>query len=188
MSVSEGIASAIKSNPKCHAGLLCQCNVFDIDVGPSGGPELLALLYADEQHLSYWYGHVRRHEFDHGMKFVALIARLTVLVNASTAPLLFKRFNYWTKVRHEYGPCTIQYEDDAFACAVYYVDAVALLEKMITRFDLSKRFPEEGSPYESDPLEMRALDVFGLQDFSDADGSLPAPPMQTPLRLVKGCR
>lgn len=175
---------ALAGNAHCECGLLTAKRAFIIDRGPSGGPEALALLFADDSFLGYWYGHVQ--PLPTRQRFVALLVWSKRLINAANVPLLFRRFHYWTRVRLEYEPCTVQAGDDAYAEADGFSPAVACLERMIARFDIAKRWPDETGPYASSPVEMRILGVYGIEDHRDADGRYPPVPMQSPLRLVTG--
>lgn len=188
MTFADEIEAAICANPACNVGLLCTPRVLEINRGPSGGPELLTLAFADEQHRGYWYGHIRLVRGIEGDQFVSVIARLNIFVNAPTVPLLFQRFDYWTRIRLKYEPCTVQNSEDAFRLSETYSEAVSALSSMLLKFDYEKRSPEPESAFYHCADEMRILEVFGMEDFMDADGSFPAPPMPQPLRLVRGRR
>ena len=55
------IRKSLNGNAECEVGLLAQNRVFSIDEGPSGGPELLALVFADNRYAErFWYAHVRK--------------------------------------------------------------------------------------------------------------------------------
>lgn len=188
MAFSDEIEAAICANPACNVGLLCIPRVFEISRGPSGGPELLTLAFADEQHRGYWYGHIRPMPGIEGKQFVSVIACLKVFVNAPTVPLLFQRFDYWTRIRLKYEPCTVQGSEDAFRLSKTYSEAVRALSFMLTKFEYEKRSPEPESPFYCCHDEMRILEVFGMENFMGADGSFPAPPMPHSLRLAGGHR
>ncbi|MBK3799955.1 hypothetical protein GAY33_12040 [Azospirillum brasilense] len=144
MTPAETVVAAIAANPKCSTGLLSRPAAFEIERGPSGGPELLALLFADERHLGYWYGHVRRHPTDASGSFVALTAFLKVFVNAPTVPLLFRRFDYWARLRLEYEPCTVQAPYDAFAVAPSYGAAAEALARIDPAIRLGEAIARRG--------------------------------------------
>lgn len=182
-STKQCIQDAIASNAGCSAGILGRAEVLETASGPSGGPELLALLFIDEQHLGYWYGHIRKHP--RSGKFLALIVRMSVFVNAPTLPLLFSRFDYWTRIRLAYTPCAVQRLHDAYAETDSYECAAATLADMIERFNIEHRGPEEDSPHHDDRLEMRVMSVFGIEDHADENGVLPPPPsMSAPMRIA----
>lgn len=176
------IERALTKNPHCGCGLLLKQRAFALEQGPSGRPEALALLFADDSFLGYWYGHVQATPSGDG--FVALLVWSRRLVNAVQVPLLFQRFHYWMRVRLEYEPCSVQAEGDAYAEAATLEQAVRDLERMIARFDIVKRWPDEVGPYASSPLEMRILGIYGMKDHRDANGLYPPVPMHMPLRIV----
>lgn len=178
------IENSLARNAHCSAGLIAQNLVFGIQHGPSGGPEILAVIYADDSFFGYWYGHILRHP-EKPKVFVSLIVWSNKLVNASNVPLLFRRFHYWIKDRLEYHPCAVQSFDDAYQESSSLQGATECLAQMIKQFSLDKRQGFEGSDYESSPPEMRIINIYGLVDTQDANGRYPAIPMPTLLRSVK---
>jgi len=178
------IERSLSENTRCSTGVLCNKRAFVIDAGPSGGPELLALLFADEKHLGYWYGHVRLKTSGHN-GFAAMLAWLNVYVNAPTVPLLFARFDYWVRIRNEYEPCAVQNDGDAYAEADTFSEGVQALASMIALFDIKKRYPDELSTQHADRSEYRVLDIYGLSSYSGQNDPLPGPPMLQPLKIVK---
>lgn len=180
--IAARLERAIRNNPRCGGGLLVAGRAFAIDRGPSGGPEALALLFADDSFQGYWYGHVL--PLPASSRFAALLAWSKCLVNAGTVPLLFRRFHYWMRVRLQYEPCSVQAEDDAYAEAANFQAAVFKLETIIARFDIARRWPAEDGPFASSPPEMRILDLYGLEDHRNENGAYPPVPMPTPLRIV----
>lgn len=178
------VETALARNPKCSAGMVARNSVFGIQHGPSGGPELLAILYADDSFFGYWYGHILRHPENPGV-FVSLIVWSEKLVNAKNIPLFFQRFHYWIEDRLYYEPCTIQSPNDAYWESNSFNDAAAALAIIISQFDFDKRSGFEGSNYESDPSEMRILQIYGLSEVKDDNGiGLPFP-LTTSLEIVK---
>ncbi|WP_323034268.1 hypothetical protein [Pararhodobacter sp.] len=167
---------------------MARTQVFDISCGPSNGPELIALLYADEKHLGYWYGHIRRHPLEGEENYVACLAFCKVFINAPTVPLFFQRFDYWTRIRLEYEPCTVQLPDDAYVLTGGYEEAIIALEIMIQRFDIEKRFPDEGARHHTDPIDMRVMDLFGMHNYRDGNGVIEGPPMPKPVAFVRGIK
>ncbi len=116
------VEEALLASPSCSTGLVVAQRTFGIPVGPSGGPEILAVIHVDD--FAYWYGHVVQHPKKENT-FVALLVWSEKIVNATNVPLLFRRFHYWVKDRLCYEPCTIQHEDDAYAeCASVKMAAV----------------------------------------------------------------
>lgn len=177
------IESALRQNPDCIAGLTIQKCAFGVPRGPSGGPEVLALVYADDPAFGYWYGHVLRHPHD-SRRFVALLVWSDRLVNATTVPLLFRRFHYWIKDRLEYQPCAVQNADDAYYEAGSLEEAANALAIMISRFNLEKRCGDDDGPYAISPPEMRILNIYGIADTQDEQGCYPPVPMPTALTSV----
>lgn len=181
------VQSALDASKTCTAGLTGQTRVFGIERGPSGGPEILAVLYLDDPTFGFWYGHILRHPQKPGV-FVALIVWSSQFINATNVPLLFRRFHYWIKVRLKYRSCVVQAPDDAYAEASRLDSAAAALIQMIHRFDIDKRIGWEGAPYEFDRPEVRSLWIYGLGGIETAPGSghgpFPPVPMPTELKLV----
>lgn len=170
------IENALSQNEKCTGGLMAATRVFGIPLGASGAPEVLTLIYADGVFAnSFWYGHVVQHPMKSGV-FVALLTWTNRFVNAQTVPLLFKRFDHWTRVALEYHPCTVQSEDDAYAECASFDEAVGALETMISRFDHDMRSGYEGSEYASCPSDLRIIDIYGVSNLRDPNGVLPAIP------------
>jgi hypothetical protein len=172
-----GIESALAGNPNCTAGLFTANRVVGIQRGPSGGEEILAVLYADDPWFGYWFGHILRPPKSRGM-YVSLLVWSDKLPNAPTVPLLFRRFHYWVIKRGAYQPCTIQNSDDAYQESHTLGGAAGKLTEIIGRFEFGKRRGYEDGPYADDPAEMRILDVYGWH-WDD-----PAFPMPTPLSVV----
>jgi hypothetical protein len=182
-----GIEKSLAGNPSCTGGLWIRNRVFGIGKGPSGGPEILALLHADDSFFKYGYGHVLRHP--HRPKtYVSLLVWSDELPNAKTVPLLFQRFHYWMKVRQSYYPCAIQSPDDAYDESATLAGAAVNLERMIRRFEVDKRWGEEDGDYADSPPELRILDVYEFVASVDKDGCYPPLPSLTPLTLVGGSR
>ncbi len=181
------IQAALDTSSDCSAGLTGQKQVFGIERGPSGGPEILAALYLDDPTFGFWYGHILRHPKKPGA-YVALIVWTDQFINATNVPLLFRRFHYWVKIRLKYRHCLVQSPDDAYAEARSLDSAASSLIQMIRRFDIDKRIGWEGSPYEYDKSEPRIVLIYGLGGIESAPGSdhgpFPPVPMPTELRLV----
>lgn len=178
----ERLERALRENSHCSGGLLSSNRAFAMEYGPSGGPEALALLYLDDPSFGFWYGHVLPAQDK--KTFVALLVWSTQFVNAPDVPLLFRRFHYWMRVRLEYQPCCVQREDDVYAETASFEDGVNALTRMIRRFDLEKRWGDEGGPYAISPPDYRIIGVYGIEDHRDADGRYPPIPTRTPLTLA----
>jgi hypothetical protein len=159
----EMITSALNNNKCCNTGLLATKNVFYFDKGPTGDKELLAFIYADDRRHGYWYGHVCRLNTKK-LYFCAVITWLKIFVNAHTPKLLLERYHYATAKLLEYEPCTVQHEDDVIKVVGTFDEAVISLAKMIKRFDIDKRFPQEGSNYYSDNVDVNIMFLYGLDD------------------------
>lgn len=178
------VEAALNRNPNCTTGLVTQKRVFAVPRGPSGGAEILTLIYADDSFFGYWYGHIVQHPEDANM-FVSLIVWSDKLVNAQNVPLLFKRFHYWIKDRLEYHPCAVQNSDDAYQESRSIDNAASNLARMITRFDLDKRRGDEYGLYSNSPPELRILNVYGLNEARDERGYYPPFPKPIALSVVK---
>jgi hypothetical protein len=176
------VQDALVESPECDTGLTVVKKAFGTHQGPSGGPEIVALIHVDI--CSYWYGHVMKHPKKNDM-FVALLVWSDKLVNADNVPLFFRRFHYWIKDRLCYQPCTIQADDDAYAECPSLETAALALARMIRRFHIDLRWPEEDEPHYKDPCEMRILGIYALEGAMRADGSFPPIPTVTPLTVVK---
>jgi hypothetical protein len=177
------IESALERNPNCTAGLLTRNRVVGIQKGPSGGEEILALLYADDPWFGYWYGHVLRHPKNREV-FVSLLVWSDKLPNASTVPLFFRRFHYWVNDRVVYHPCTIQNYDDAYQEDISLEAASGNLARMISLFEIGRRRGDEHGPYADDPAELRILSVYSVTAACDRQGFFPAIPMPVSLSVV----
>lgn len=177
------IQAALDTSSDCSAGLTGQKQVFGIERGPSGGPEILAALFLDDPTFGFWYGHILRHPQKPGV-FVALIVCTDQFINATNVPLLFRRFHYWVAVRLKHRDCLVQDPDDAYAEARSLDSAASALIQMIYRFDVDKRIGWEGSAYEYDHAESRSHEVYGWGDIENPKSTFPPVPMPTELRLV----
>lgn len=183
------LESALTNNAKCRTGLLASQRIFHTPRGPSGGAELLTLVFADEKHLGYWYGHVIRSPSSLEVGgYLALLVPLKVFVNAGSPELLFRRFRYWTSTVGEFWVASIQEEEDVFAVRDTFEEAGLALADMIRRFDpeLRNLDPDcpDGVPHGT-RLDHRSFTAFqveeGLRDILlRRDGFIPAPPMETP--------
>jgi hypothetical protein len=178
------VESALAGNPNCTAGLFTMNRVVGIQKGPSGGEEILALLYADDPWFGYWYGHILRHPKNREV-FVSLLVWSDKLPNAPTVPLFFRRFHYWVIERGAVHPCTIQNRDDAYQESPSLGGAAANLAKIISWFEFEKRRGYEDSPYADDPAEMRTLNAYSGGWNWDPKSDAPIFPMLTPLTVVK---
>ena len=171
------LLAAIKANPDCTAGQFGRNAVFETGCGPSGDPELLALLRADGAG-GYWYGHIRRNPTAIG--YVALLVNMEVFVNAPSIPLLFDRFDYWACKRARYEPCIVQAPGDAYAEADTYEAAVAALARIVSRFDLAVCDPPEEAYSRALSLELRIVNILGNSlgdaNTSPDDKDIPTPP------------
>ena len=176
------LEQALRRNPNCYTGLLIRQRAFHVEKGPSGDQEALALIYADDPGLSkYWYGHVLRHPSEPG--FVACLVWTEIFINGDCPDTLFARFHYWVKDRLNYEPCTVQHPGDAFHHAPTFAQAVAGLEVIIQRFNLDKRWPPD--EMDTQPVEFRILDVYGMESIKDADGCWPPVPMRVVSEIVE---
>lgn len=184
------IEKSLVRNPQCGASIWARPGVRGIAKGPSGGPEILALVRADDSFFGYWFGHIMRHP-EKPRTYVSLLVMTEELPNADTVPLLFRRFHHWMKVEQRYNPCLVQNRDDAYEESVSLEGAAANLARMIRRFDIAKRCPDEDGEYYDSPSELRILDVYEFvasmdnNGYKDKDGRHTPLPMPTPLRLVK---
>ena len=88
------IEKSLARNPQCGPSLWVRPGVHGIAKGPSGGPEILALIRADDSFFGYWFGHITRHPCK-PLTYVSLLVRSDALSNADTVPLLFRRFHHW---------------------------------------------------------------------------------------------
>lgn len=177
------VEEALRQNRHCSSGLMARKGVFGIRNGPSGGPEILTLIYADDQFFGYWYGHVVWHPKNENV-IVSLLVWTSEFINAPTVPLLFRRFHYWIRDRLKYRPCSVQNADDAYRESGSIEEAANSLAKMIGNFDIDKRCGDEYGPYAISPPELRILGIYGLADTKDSDGCYPPIPMPTPLTAV----
>ena len=154
----QAVDAALAASLSSNAGLFIQRKAFGSLRGPSGEPEVLALIYADDPVFGYWYGHVLQHP-KRPKVFVAAIVWSKKLVEASSAPLLFARFHYWVRDRLEYEPCSTQRDGDVYCEAASLPSAAFSLAHMIHEFDLDKRMGTGGTPYEDSPVDLRIEDM-----------------------------
>lgn len=170
------IGTALNSTNLHHLGVLARERVVWSSRGPSGGAEILCLIYADDPILGYWYGHVLQHPRNED-KFVSLIVWSNLLIDANNHHLVLKRFHYWIKGRLRYTPCLIQNSNDAYSEAENLLEASIKLASMITRFEVKKRNPLFLTENSDQVLfEDRILQVYGMKDISDMNGVYPLPP------------
>ena len=175
------IEEALLASPACSTGLVVAQRAFGIPVGPSGGPEILAVVHVDD--FAYWYGHVIRHP-QKANTFVALLVWSEKMVNATNVPLLFRRFHYWIKDRLCYEPCTVQHQDDAYAECSSFKMAASRLAGIIRQFHIDLRWPDEDGPHAQDPDDLRIINIYGLEGAMREDGTYPPLPMATRLAVV----
>lgn len=155
------LETELRLNPECHAGPMLGDRIFAVESGPAGGPELVALVRADEARPDrVWYGHVARHPAGHA--FVSLLAWSTKPVSLSDEADPFETYRHWMVVDPHYEPCAVQDPFDAYSESGTFEEGVAALVEMIRRFDLERRCGYEDGPYASSPSEMRILGVYGL--------------------------
>lgn len=179
------IENALQTNPHCSSGLMMRQNVFSTMCGPSGASEILALIYADDPSFGYFYGHILQHP-SKPFLYVAVIVWTKKCINAPTVSLLFKRFHYWIKDRLEYEPCTSQKDGDCYAENPTLFGSTHDLAKMIVDFRLEKRYGYDGSGHESDPVDLRVADIYGMMGSFDEQGRcVSSLPMPSPLSLVR---
>ncbi|MDD5394321.1 MAG: hypothetical protein PHE17_15005 [Thiothrix sp.] len=172
------VESALAGNPNCTTGLFTTNRVVGIQKGPSGGEEILALLYADDPWFGYWYGHILRHPKNREV-FVSLLAWSVHLPNAPTVPLFFRRFHYWVIERGAHHLCTVQDHNDAYQESFSLGGAAANLAKIIGCFSLEKRSGDEYGPYADDPVEFAYPWRLGLRAEEHPF------PISSPLTVVK---
>lgn len=178
------VKSSLSASLGSADGLFVQKNTFGTHQGPSGGPEVLALIFADDPVFGYWYGHVLQHP-KRRATYVAAIVWTKKLVEAPSVPLLFARFHYWIKDRLEYEPCSTQLNGDVYCEAANLPAAASCLARMIREFELGKRAGSEGTAFESSPVDLRVLDIYGSEGAFDENGGWGPPPMTMPLAVVK---
>ena len=180
------VQRALTENPQCEAGLMHQNRVLTTQRGPSGGPELLALVHADSRYADqYWYAHIKRRHDAQG--YFSLLVSCEKLVNATSSDLLFRRYHHWTEVDPKILPTVVQRSDDAFMETSCLVDAAFALVEIISRFDLQKRSGWEGSGHEHDEADLRILCAYNVFDIISAEETPPLPPIAPKLALVKSC-
>lgn len=178
------LSKAVEGNPRCVGGLMANCRAFVVESGPSGGPEALALLGADELLGNrFWYAHALLHPARPG-RFVALLSLSSRFVNAASVPLLFSRFRYWAMISPSFQPCAVRRDGDAYLETESFEAATSALVGMIARFDPEARGAKEGSIYERDRFDCRILDVYGMGGGGHSSAVEPIPAIR-PLRLVE---
>jgi len=144
--------------------------VLSIEIGPSGGPELLCLIRSDVVHQRFWYGAVRRHP--QRQVFSACIVYMHVLVDGDAPDVVFERFDYWTRVRLEYEVCKPTDLGSIYAEAPNFEKAVDCLATMIDQFG-NDCLPEVGADISSNDFKL--LEVYGMTDHRDKNGGYPKP-------------
>jgi hypothetical protein len=159
-------------------------SVISTPCGPSGAPEILALIYADDPSYGYFYGHIITHP-NKPSTIATAIVWSNKLVNATHVQLQFARFHYWIKDRLEYEPCSSQRDGDVYAESDNFIGAAHNLISMIDEFELERRYAYEGSPYHESLVDMRVIDLYGMTGKFDKNGAYDPPPMPVALYAVR---
>lgn len=176
------INEVLAQSPNCSTGLAIHKQAFGMHSGPSRCPEILALIHGDDSFSGYWYGHIRQHPNKPGA-YVAVIVWSERLVNATTVPLFFRRFDYWIRLRGEFQPCAIQNQDDAYAEAESIEGAAHCLVAMIQKFSIDLRWLNQDEHHSLSRLDFRLLDIYAEPEPS-SEGETTQVPMPMPLTLI----
>lgn len=105
---------------------------FELQWAYKENEEFLALVFADEPSLGYYYAHIRKHPKKSG--FVSYLVYTDKFITAQNVELWFKRFNYWIFTRLEFEPVTNDVVQYAYAETNSINDAMCELEKMVSQF------------------------------------------------------
>lgn len=106
-----------------------------------------------------WYGNIAPFRG----QWAACVIYLSERIAASDQGDVIRRFDWLTRVRFAFEPCTVQASDDAFAVCPTRPEALEALKEMARRFDVDRRAPDEDSPYAANPLEMRVFELYGFR-------------------------
>ena len=177
------VLDCLAANRKCNVGLFGRNKVFVCERGPTGSSELLTLIHADDRYGDrFWYGHISR-PFG-SPNYIAVLVWSTKLVNASSEGLLFRRFNYWTRIDPQFEPCFVRRSDEAYAERADFQGATEALASMIEAFDPDALSDEGESGTQHGWAEMRILSVYGIEGLDPKQYQADGPPFDYPLRIV----
>lgn len=167
------LETAARSNAECAAGAMIGRRAYVVDQGPSGGPEALVIVHADDTATGTIYGHLLRD--GDGGSYISLLVRSDRFVSAPGPSLLFSRYHYWIAERLEYRPVFTTSETGAFARSVTLPEALAALEAMIAGFSMAACWPDQDGAKDLLPMELRVLEAYPIRD-ALIDGITTGPP------------
>jgi hypothetical protein len=161
--------------------LFAPSQVFTTDLGPSAGPELIALISADDLWGDrFWYGHVFCHPDTR--QYVAGIFYSKRFINGCTEELLFQRLYHWTVLNPQVGPVVSQRDGDSFSSKSSFAEAVSDLCAMIASFDKKRRTSGDGCVTTQNEFDRRILDCYEeWGQGNDLSCHHPVPPEFTPV-------
>lgn len=177
------IDRALAENGHCRPGILFTQRIVETDHGilsADNDREMIVILTPARL---FVYGHVLKVKKKDGTEaWVSLIVPSDQMIDAEDVDTLFRRVHYdFTVALKWYAPFA-QDKDDVFAIRSSYEEACKALAEMIRRFDPELRESPVQDPYAPelpDPpgrLDMRLMDVYGLECHKDENGVLPKRP------------
>lgn len=134
------IFEALLQNPECKGGLTFLQDVIFSGKGPSGGPEILAVIHDNSalDSYGYWYGHVLLDPAD-TTRCLMYLYQCSMLFNASDTFVLLSRYHSWLQV-------DIEPAEDAAVFVVplengNFRNGAEQLAKLIREFSPDKHWP-----------------------------------------------
>lgn len=133
--------------------------------------EFLALIFADQPHLGYYYAHIAKHPKKNC--WISCIVYSSHFIIGKTINEWIYNFHYWISVRLEYEPVSKYIAHYSYSEAISFENAIIELEKMIAQFNVAAIYQE----FDNDmPSNIEILDFYGMTDYRNAKGEFPAIP------------
>ncbi|MFC1062256.1 hypothetical protein ACFGXB_04360 [Pasteurella multocida] len=133
--------------------------------------EFLALIFAEQPNLGYYYAHIAKHP--HKNCWVSCLVYSSQFIIGRSVQHWLESFSYWIRVRLLYEPVSNKVAPYCYAESSSIRLAMIELQKMIQQFNRYAIYEEHENEYPSNP---EILSFYGMENYCDQNGEYPPIP------------
>ncbi|MGX3020386.1 hypothetical protein [Ursidibacter sp. B-7004-1] len=133
--------------------------------------EFLALLFADQPSLGYYYAHIAKHPNKNC--WVSCLVYSPKFIIGQTEQQWLKNFSYWMRIRLSYEPVSNSIAPYGYAECHNINNAIAELDKMLELFNPDAIYVEHEN---ESPSNIEILSFYGTKNYRNQNGEYPPIP------------